>query len=84
MFNQYLDAGMQLARYELLEGNEGFYAEIEGVQGVWANADTLEMCRDELLSAFEEWILLSLRLGDEMPVLAGISLQSPQLQSLVA
>ena len=36
-----------------------FFGRIEGVQGVWANEDTLEACREELRSAFEDWILFS-------------------------
>jgi predicted RNase H-like HicB family nuclease len=79
MIQEYLEAGMHLARYELLSGDEGFYAEIDGIQGVWANAQTLEECRDELYSAFEEWVLLSIRLGDELPVLNGIELSVPEI-----
>jgi predicted RNase H-like HicB family nuclease len=52
MIQEFLETGMHLARYEMLAGDEGFYAEIEGVQGVWANAPTLEQCREELYSAF--------------------------------
>ncbi len=80
MFEEYLNAGMQQAHYELLSDNEGFYAEIIGITGVWANADTLEMCREELRSAFEEWVLLNIRLGDELPVLAGVSLRIPAFE----
>ncbi|MER3483826.1 MAG: type II toxin-antitoxin system HicB family antitoxin, partial [Meiothermus sp.] len=31
-------------------------------------------CRDELESVLEDWILLGLRFGDQIPVLAGIDL----------
>jgi predicted RNase H-like HicB family nuclease len=79
MIQEYLEAGMHLAQYELLAGDEGFYAEIVGVQGVWANAPTLEQCRTELYSALEEWVLLSIRLGDALPVLNGIELNAPEL-----
>jgi predicted RNase H-like HicB family nuclease len=34
-----------------------FYGEIPGFDGVYANADTLEACREELLEVLEEWIL---------------------------
>jgi predicted RNase H-like HicB family nuclease len=80
MFEEYLNAGMQQAHYELLSGDEGFYAEITGITGVWANADTLELCREELRSAFEEWILLNIRLGDELPIISGVYLQIPTLE----
>ena len=48
------------------------------MQGVWANEDTLEACREELRSAFEDWLLLALREGDDLPTLDGISLNFAQ------
>ena len=82
MFEEYLEAGMKLAHYELLDGDEGFFASIPGARGVWGNAPTLEECRDELYSAFEEWILLSIRLGHELPELNGVRLELPKLERL--
>jgi hypothetical protein len=41
---------------------------------VWANADTLEACRDELQEVLEDWILIGVRLGHTLPVIDGISL----------
>jgi len=49
---------MHRARYEILPNDGSFYGEIDGFQGVWANADTLEACRDELEEVLEEWIVL--------------------------
>jgi predicted RNase H-like HicB family nuclease len=67
---------MRHARYELLEDDGTFYGEIEGLPGVWANAPTLEACRDELSEVLEGWVILGLRLGHEMPELDGISILS--------
>lgn len=67
MLSQYIQAAMCKAKYELLEGNEGFYAEIPGFQGVWANAPTLEGCREDLAGALETWILFRVSRGMTVP-----------------
>ena len=58
MLTEYIKAAMRVARYEILSEDETFYGEIPGFEGVWANAGTLEGCRDELEEVLEEWILL--------------------------
>ncbi|MFQ5629433.1 MAG: type II toxin-antitoxin system HicB family antitoxin [bacterium] len=45
-----------------------------GLQGVWANADSLEVCRDELREVLEEWLIIGLKLGQPIPVIDGIEL----------
>lgn len=40
-----------------MPNNEGYFGKIEDLQGVWANADSLEACREELKEVLEEWIL---------------------------
>ncbi len=62
MLTSYINAAMRSAHYELLEGGEGYIGKIPGLQGVWANSDTFEACRDELLEVLEEWIILGLKL----------------------
>lgn len=52
MLTQYIHAAMRRARYEILSDGT-FYGEIPGFQGVYANADTLEECRDELKEVLE-------------------------------
>lgn len=74
MLSNYIEAAMRKARYEILEDGEGFYGSIDGLQGVWANAETLESCRLELREVLEEWIMLGLRLGHPIPVIDGIEL----------
>ena len=73
MLTEYIKAGMRKAHYEMME-NGAFFATIEGFPGLWASEWTLEACREELQSVFEDWLLLALRDGDELPVLKGISL----------
>ena len=73
MLIPYIYSAMKLAKYEILENGE-YYGEIEGFQGVWAQASDLETCRDELQSALEDWLVLGLRMGHKLPVVAGIQL----------
>ncbi|MDY6901749.1 MAG: type II toxin-antitoxin system HicB family antitoxin [Cyanobacteriota bacterium] len=75
MLTEYIHQAMRKATYELLEDGT-FYSEIAQCQGVWANASTLEACREELQDALEGWIILGLRLGHTLPVLNGIDLNS--------
>ena len=51
---------------------------IAGFQGVWANADSLEACRDDLQSVLEDWLILGLRMGHELPIVAGINLAAAE------
>ena len=74
MLTEYLKAAMAKAHYELLDGGEGFYGEIPGLQGVFAQADTLEACRDELASTLEDWLLFRISRHLAIPVLAGLDL----------
>jgi predicted RNase H-like HicB family nuclease len=64
---------MHRASYEILE-DQTFYAEIPGLDGVYANAETLEQCRDQLREVLEGWIILGLRMDQEIPELDGINL----------
>jgi|MudIll2142460700_1097286.scaffolds.fasta_scaffold211497_1 predicted RNase H-like HicB family nuclease len=73
MLTQFIQAAMHRATYELLK-DQSFYGEIPGFAGVYANAPTLEACRDQLQEVLEGWIVLGLRLGHTMPILDGIRL----------
>jgi predicted RNase H-like HicB family nuclease len=73
MLVEYLQNAMRLARYELLADGT-YYGEIPGFDGVWAQAETLEDCRNELQSVLEDWLILGLRLGHSLPEVAGIRL----------
>ena len=74
MLTAYINAAMRSAHYEILESVEGYVGRIPGLQGVWANADTLEACRDELREVLEEWIILGLKMNHPIPVIDGIAL----------
>ena len=78
MLTNYIQATMRRARYEILKDDGTFYGEIPGFNGVYANADTLEACREELQEVLEGWIVLGLRLGHKLPVVDGIELTVEQ------
>ena len=53
MLTGYIRAAMRKAHCEILPDDGSFYGEIEGFQGVWADADTLEACGEELVEILE-------------------------------
>lgn len=71
MLTQYIKAAMRQAKYEILLSNSTFYGEIPECNGVYANAETLEECRDELEEVLEEWILLRVAHHLPLPVIEG-------------
>ena len=74
MLTAYINAALRKAHYEILSEGEGYFGAIDGLQGVWAQADTLEACREELREVLEEWIVLGLRMGHPLPSIGGITL----------
>ena len=79
MLTKYIQAAMRRAHYEILSDNGSFYAEIPGFQGVWANANTLEGCRDELQEVLEGWIILGLKLNHPLPVVDSVDLNTKKV-----
>ena len=47
---------MRRAKYEILPDDASFYGEIPDFQGGYANARTLESCREELQEVLEGWV----------------------------
>lgn len=73
MLTKYIDAAMHHAQYKLLDDGT-FFGEIPPTPGVWANADTLEACRDELQEVLEDWLFLGIQRHINLPVVDGIDL----------
>ena len=65
MLITYIQNIMRLAKYEILEDGQ-HYGEIPGFHGVWAQAENLEACRDQLQSTLEDWLNLGLRMGQKL------------------
>ncbi len=75
MLTNYIKAAMRKAKYEILSDDGSFYGEIPEFNGVWANASTLEACREELEEVLEEWILLSVWKNLPLPTVEGLELK---------
>lgn len=74
MLIKYIQAAMRRAKYEILSDDGSFYGQIPDFQGVYANADTLEDCRNEVAEVLEEWIVSRLSDGQSLPVVDGLEL----------
>ncbi|MGH6634981.1 MAG: type II toxin-antitoxin system HicB family antitoxin [Gammaproteobacteria bacterium] len=55
MLRNYLQAALRQARYEMLPDDGSFYGEIPSCNGGYANASTLEECREQSEEVLEEW-----------------------------
>ena len=73
MLSDYISSAMRSAHYEIME-NGRYWGEISAARGVWADGDTLEQCRETLREALEDWLIVGLRRGAEIPVIDGIDL----------
>ena len=74
MLTEYIQGAMRRAKHEILSDDGSYYGEIEGFDGVYANAPTLEGCRQQLQEVLEGWILLSVWRNLPLPVVDGIDL----------
>ena len=74
MLTEYIQAAMKQAHYEIMETGR-YWGEITGLQGVWADGDTLEECRETLQEVLEEWLLVRLQDGLDVPEINGIDLK---------
>lgn len=73
ILSEYVDQAMAQAAYDKLEDGT-FGGRIPSCSGVIAFAATLRECEEELRSTLEDWILVGLKLGHSLPVIAGIDL----------
>ncbi len=74
MIVEYVQAALRHARYEILSEDGSYYGEIPECPGVYANAGSLEECREELREVLEEWILLRVHRNLPTPMIEGIEL----------
>jgi predicted RNase H-like HicB family nuclease len=74
MLTKYIHEAMRQAKYEILSDDGTFYGAIPGFGGVYANASTLEGCREELEEVLEEWILFRVSKNLSLPTVGGLEL----------
>ena len=74
MLLEYIQAALRQAKYEILPDDGSYYGEVPRCQGVYAQAPTLEACREELREVLEEWVLFRVHQHLSLPVIDGIEL----------
>ena len=74
MLMDYIRAALRHAKYEILPDDNTYYGEIPQCNGVYANAETLEECREQLQEVLEEWILFRVHRKLSLPAIDGLKL----------
>ena len=75
MIVEYIQRALNRATYDKLDDGT-FVGEVPGLQGVLANAGTLEACRDRLAEVIEGWVLFRVANGMEIPEIDGITVSA--------
>jgi predicted RNase H-like HicB family nuclease len=84
ILTDYIDRAIAEAEYDKLEDGS-FSGSIASCKGVVAFGSTLKECEAELRSTLEEWILLGLKLGHNLPVVNGLDLnREPEYEPVEA
>ena len=80
----YIEKALSQAEYDKLEDGT-FSGRVLSCKGVIAFGKTLRECEDELRSTLEDWILVGLKLGHPIPIIAGYDLnRKPDHESMAA
>lgn len=75
MLIEYITKALSKATYDKLE--DGTYSgRIPGCPGVIAFGKTLHKCHEELRLVLEGWLIVKIRHGDKIPIVAGINLNT--------
>ncbi len=82
ILSDYLEQAISEAVYDKLEDGT-FCGRIPPCKGVIAFGSTLRESQNELRSTLEDWILVGLKRGHTLPVIAGIDLnKEPKLEPM--
>ena len=73
LLSDYVEVALEQAEYDKLEDGS-FSGRIPECKGVLAFAKSLRECESELRSTLEDWVLVGLKLGHDLPVLDNINL----------
>ena len=63
----YIEQALTRAKFEKIEDEEPFYAEVPGLDGVWATGKTQDECRTNLHEVIEDWIEIRRRNDLQIP-----------------
>ena len=84
ILTDYIDRAIGEAEYDKLD-DSSYAGRIDSCKGVVAFGSTLKECEGELRSTLEEWILLGLKLGHNLPIVDGIDLnKEPEYEPVEA
>ncbi len=78
ILSDYLERALAQADYDKLE-NGTFFGKIPPCKGVVAFGTTLRDCEIELRSTLEDWVLVGLKLGHELPLIGNMNLNTMPL-----
>lgn len=78
MIFEFIQAALKHAKYEIIDDEHPFYAEIPKLPGVWASGNSFEACRETLIEVLEGWILVKIKNGQEIPVIDNLSIKLPR------
>jgi predicted RNase H-like HicB family nuclease len=73
ILSDYIERALAQAEYDKLEDGT-FFGKIPTCKGVVAFGTTLRECEIELHSTLEDWVLVGLKLGHELPLLGNMNL----------
>ena len=83
ILSRYISRAISTALIQQLE-DSSYVGRVPSCAGVIAFAPTLHACKHELHSVFEEWVLLGLKMGHPLPIIAGIDLNYKPLDAVQA
>jgi predicted RNase H-like HicB family nuclease len=82
ILSDYLNRALAQAEYDKLEDGT-FFGRIPSCKGIVAFGANLRECEDELRSVLEDWVLVGLKLGHDLPIFSNINLNGkPEYDSL--
>jgi predicted RNase H-like HicB family nuclease len=74
MLLESIQAALRHAKSEILADDGSYSGAIPECTGVYANADALEDCREQLREVLEEWVLFRVHRNLALPAIDGIEL----------
>ena len=80
MLMEYIEKALKKAEYKKIEDGTWF-GTIKNFEGVWANGKTIEETRKQLIEVLEEWLLLKIKDGDEIPEIDGEKIEIKKVPS---
>ena len=75
MIREYIEAALNLAKYEFIEDEEPYYGEIPELEGIWATGKTLEECRRNLADVVDGWLIVHLKKGLPVPPIGNFKVE---------